>query len=85
MFEEHERFMGSFGDTPGPCCRIGRTGWSKIACGWIATCRRWTMSSGVPDPDRNRIRAEAREVKRAMSAWQRHYRQLGHDIGVTAG
>ena len=40
---------------------------------------------GRADPDANAVRAEARKLHQATKTWQKHYRQLGNDLGATAG
>lgn len=33
-------------------------------------------------PDAGRVRAEAKQLTKAIKHWQRHYRELGYDLGV---
>ncbi len=85
LFQEHDRLMGSFGaDARAGLQHRTRTldqDRERIHAHLRAMDRELTRGN----PDQNAVRAEARKLNRAMKTWQKHYRQLGRDLGATAG
>lgn len=85
MFQEHDRLMTNLGDnaraTLQDRTRMLDQDRDRIHTHLQAMDRQLQSAN----PDRDSIRAGAREVKKAMKAWQRHYRQLGYDVGARAG
>ena len=85
MFQEHDRFMSKFGDNAQARLQDRRRQLHQDRERIHAHLQAVDHQLERSVPDRQRVRAEAREVKRAVRAWQKHYRQLGYDLGVTPG
>ena len=82
MVQQHERFMDNFGANAQAMLQDRTRQLEQDRTRLEKHLQAMDRELGRDDPDRTRVRSEAREVKRAMTAWQRHYRQLGDDVGV---
>lgn len=84
-FRQHDRLMGGLGASARGALQDRTRTLDRDRDRIQTHLRALDGQLASPNPDQGNLRAEARKLNQAMKAWQKHYRQLGNDLGATAG